>query len=137
MCSLLLNGLFYEAIFVILFLRFSVLLAMRLSRMGKRELTLVLFVRLFDLSSFGFVCFLFLLVSGKLWLVMVALPGFFSISGHCMYLHVCRGEIFISDTRLAIFWGENCSIGFLHVGFLVWCRCFKCILLSLWMEGVR
>ena len=40
-------------------------LALRLPRLGKRELILVLFVRLFDLRLFGFVCFLFLLVSGK------------------------------------------------------------------------
>ena len=33
----------------ILFLCFSVLLALRLSRLGKRQLILVLFVRLFDL----------------------------------------------------------------------------------------
>ena len=42
-----------------------------LPRLGKRELILVLFVRLFDLRLFGFVCFLFVLVSGKgcgLWL---------------------------------------------------------------------
>ena len=42
-----------------------------LPRLGKRELILVLFVRLFDLCLFGFVGFLFLLVSGKdcgLWL---------------------------------------------------------------------
>ena len=50
---------------VILFLCFSVLLALRLPRLGKRELILVLFVRLFDLCLFGFVGFLFLLVSGK------------------------------------------------------------------------
>ena len=40
-------------------------------RLGKRELILVLFVRLFDLCLFGFVGFLFLLGSGKgcvLWL---------------------------------------------------------------------
>ena len=36
-----------------------------LQRLGKRELILVLFVRLFDLRLFGFVCFFFLLVSGK------------------------------------------------------------------------
>ena len=45
--------------------------ALRLPRLGKRELIFVLFVRLFDLRLFGFVCFLFLLVSGKgcaLWL---------------------------------------------------------------------
>ena len=40
-------------------------LALRLPRLGKRELILVLFVCLFDLCVFGFVCFLFLLVSGK------------------------------------------------------------------------
>ena len=50
---------------VILFLCFSVLLVLRLPRLGKRELILVLFVRLFDLCLFGFVGFLFLLVSGK------------------------------------------------------------------------
>ena len=50
---------------VILFLRFSVLLALRLPRLEKRELILVLFVRLFDLCLFGFVGFLFILVSGK------------------------------------------------------------------------
>ena len=44
---------------------FSVLLALRLPRLGKRELILVLFVRLFDLCLFGFVGFIFLLVSGK------------------------------------------------------------------------
>ena len=48
---------------VILFLCFSVLLVLRLPRLGKR--ILVLFVRLFDLCLFGFVGFLFLLGSGK------------------------------------------------------------------------
>ena len=42
---------------VILFLCFSVLLALRLPRLGERELILVLFVRLFDLRLFGFVGF--------------------------------------------------------------------------------
>ena len=50
---------------VILFLCFSVLLVLRLPRLGKRELTLVLFVRLFGLCLFRFVGFLFLLGSGK------------------------------------------------------------------------
>ena len=50
---------------VILFLCFSVLLVLRLPRLGKKELILVLFVRLFDLCLFGFVGFLFFLVSGK------------------------------------------------------------------------
>ena len=66
--SLMLCGLFYEAIcfmsylvLFILFLCFSVLLALRLPRLGKRELTLVLLVRVFDL------CFLVLLVSSSSW----------------------------------------------------------------------
>ena len=59
------GDLFYDSPCVILFLCFSVLLALRLPRLGKRELILVVFVRLFDLCSFGFVGFLFLLVSGK------------------------------------------------------------------------
>ena len=50
---------------VILFLCFSVLLVLRLPRLGTRELIIVLFVRLFGLCLFGFVGFLFLLVSGK------------------------------------------------------------------------
>ena len=50
---------------VILFLCFSVFLVLRLPRLGKRELILVLFVRLFDLCLFGFVGFLFLLGFGK------------------------------------------------------------------------
>ena len=50
---------------VILFLCFSVLLVLRLPRLGKRELILVLFVRLFGLCLFGFVGFLFLFGSGK------------------------------------------------------------------------
>ena len=49
---------------VILCLYFSVLLVLRLPRLGKRELILVLFVRLFDLCLFGFVGFLFLFWSG-------------------------------------------------------------------------
>ena len=59
------GDLFYVLHCVILFLYFSVLFALRLPRFGKRELILVLFVRLFDLCLFGFVGFLFLLVSGK------------------------------------------------------------------------
>ena len=59
------GDLFYVLPCVILFLCFSVLLALRLPCLGKRELILVLFVRLFDLCLFGFVGFPFLLVSGK------------------------------------------------------------------------
>ena len=50
---------------VILFLCFSVLLVLRLPRLGKRELILVLFVRLFGLCLFRFVGFLFLLGSER------------------------------------------------------------------------
>ena len=56
---------------VIMILYFSVLLALRLPRLGNRELILVFFIRLFGLRSFGFVCFLYLLLSGMgcgLWL---------------------------------------------------------------------
>ena len=59
------GDLFYVLPCVVLFLCFSVLLALRLPRLWKRELILVLFVRLFDLCLFGFVGFLFLLVSVK------------------------------------------------------------------------
>ena len=45
---------------VILFLCFSVLLVLRLPRLGKSELILVLFVRFFGLYLFRFVGFLFL-----------------------------------------------------------------------------
>ena len=57
--------LFYVLPCVILFLCFSVLLALQLPCLGKRKLILVLFVRLFNLCLFGFVGFLFFLVSGK------------------------------------------------------------------------
>ena len=44
---------------------FLVLLVLRLPHLGKRELILVIFVRLFGLCLFRFVGFLFLLGSGK------------------------------------------------------------------------
>ena len=50
---------------VILFLYFSVLLVLRLTRLGKRELILMLFVRLFGLCLFRFVGFSFFLGFGK------------------------------------------------------------------------
>ena len=49
------GDLLYFFPFVILFLCFSVLLVLRLPRLGKRELILVLFVHLFGLCLFGFV----------------------------------------------------------------------------------
>ena len=59
------GDLFYILRCLILFLWFSVLLALRLPRLGKIELILVLLVRLFALCLFGFVGFLFLLVSER------------------------------------------------------------------------
>ena len=56
---------FLQITCVILFLCCSVLLVLQLPRLGKRELILVLFVRLFGLCLFRFVGFLFLLGSGK------------------------------------------------------------------------
>ena len=64
---------------VILFLCFSVHLVLRLPRLGKRELILVLFVRLFGLCLFRFCRFpLPLGVWEGLQFVIVALPGLFS-----------------------------------------------------------
>ena len=58
---------------------FSVLLALRLPRLGKREPILVLFVRLFDLRLFGFCLFSLPLGAWKgLRLVIVTLFGLFS-----------------------------------------------------------
>ena len=69
---------------VILFLCFSVLLVLRIPRLGKRELILVLFVRLFDLCLFGFIGFLFLLgVWEGLRFLIVALPGLFAYLFFC------------------------------------------------------
>ena len=59
------GDLFYGLPCAILFLCFSVLLALRLPSLGKRELILVLLVRLFHLCLFEFINILFLLVSGK------------------------------------------------------------------------
>ena len=66
-------------VFPCVILCFSVLLVLRLPRLRKRELILVLFVRLFGLCLFRFVGFLFLLgVWEGLQFVIVALPGLFS-----------------------------------------------------------
>ena len=77
----------YVFLCVILFLCFSVLLVLRLPGLGKRELILVLFVRLFGLCLFRFVGFLFLLGSGKgsglwLWHSLDFSLTFFSYSVH-------------------------------------------------------
>ena len=78
---------------VILCLCFSVLLVLRLPRLGKRELILVLFVRLFGLCLFRFVGFLFLFGSGKgcgllLWHSLDFSLTFFSVVSCCRVLVV-------------------------------------------------
>ena len=78
---------------LVVFVFFSVLLALRLPCLGKRELILVLFVCLFDLRLFGFVCFLFLLVSGKGY-GFVALPGLFSYL-FCYFMLLCNADYLI------------------------------------------
>ena len=106
------SDLFYVLPCVILFLCFSDILALRLPRLGKRELVLVLFVRLFDLSLFGFVCSLFLLVSGKgcsLWLwhsLNFSLTFFFHICismYHLLILLWFSGQFYIAPGKMHIF----------------------------------
>ena len=115
---------------VILFLCFSILLVLRLPRLGKRELILVLFVRLFGLCLFRFVGFLFLLGSGKgcgLWLwhsLDFSLTFFFLISNSftaidklarklgfpdlSLYLKVCCGlSNFCLFVCLFAYWSEK------------------------------
>ena len=117
---------------------FPVLLALRLPRLGKRELILVLFVRLFDLCLFGFIGFLFLLVSGKgLRFVIVALPGLFSYPFFTLYYFVL---VFFSPFSIAITsLGEervNLSAFRTFVRFaLVWVCLFP-LPLGVW-EGLR
>ena len=97
------GDLFYVLPCVILFFCFSVLLALRLPRLGKRELILELFVRLFGLYLFWFVGFLFLLVSWKgcgLWLrqsLDFSLTSFlcFSVIFHWWNRRLCRPNIFL------------------------------------------
>ena len=56
---------------------------------------------------------------------------------HCMSLHVCPGEMFTLDSRLAFFWERNCPSGSLLVVLPFRPRHplerrthFKCVLLS-------
>ena len=68
--SLLLCGLFYEAICFMSYLCYFVLVffspfSIAITSLGEESANLSVFVRLFDFSLFGFVYFLFLLVSGK------------------------------------------------------------------------
>ena len=67
---------------------FSVLLALRLPRLGRRELLLMFYVGLFDLRWFGFVCFLFLLVSGKGAVCVCGTPWTFLLPFFCMLIYM-------------------------------------------------
>ena len=126
------GDLFYVLPCVILFLYFSVLLALRLPRLGKRELILVIFVRLFDLRLFGFVCFLFLLVSGK-GCGLQALPGLFSYLfcdcgtpwAFLLLFFLCGSDCISSRVLLFTFYSSYSY--FSLISFLYW---FKHILLS-------
>ena len=99
---------------------FLVLLVLRLPRLGKRELILLLFVRLFDLCLFGFVGFLFLLGSGK---------SFFW----------CLGKVVLRDRSMfwlseLTYWHVSCLIVVLS-GSLLWSclgrkSCLLCFFLS-------
>ena len=70
--------------FVILFLCFSVLLALRLPRLGKRELILVLFIRLFDFCLFGVVCFSSSWCLGRAAVCDCGTPWTFSLTFFCI-----------------------------------------------------
>ena len=59
------GDLFYVLPCVILFLCFFCPFSIANTSLGEERVILVLFVRLFDLCLFGFIGFLFLLVSGK------------------------------------------------------------------------
>ena len=87
------GNLFYVLPCVILFLCFSVLLALRLPRLGKRELILVLLVRLFDLRFFGFVCFLFSWCLGRAAVCDCDTPGLFSY----FFFFITTVHTFVTD----------------------------------------
>ena len=69
---------FFLFFFFFFFFFFSVLLTLRLPHFGKRELILMLFVRLFDLRLFGFVCYFFLLCLGRAAVCDCGILGLFS-----------------------------------------------------------
>ena len=74
---------------VILFLCFSVLLVLRLLRLGKRKLILVLFVRLFGFCLFGFVGVLFLLGLGRAAVCDCGTPWTFLLPFSANYIAHC------------------------------------------------
>ena len=89
--------LFYVLPCVILFLFFLVLLALRLPHLGKRELILVLFVRLFDLCLFWICRICRFRLPLRVWeglrFVIVALPGLFSYRFTFVFRLVSQGSL--------------------------------------------
>ena len=85
---------FYFLPCVLLFLCFSVLLALRLPRLGNREQILVLFVRLFDLCLFGFIGFL-----GEAGLVIVAFAVLFELCYLFFILYIICNQLSLSETQ--------------------------------------
>ena len=118
------GDLFYVLPCVILFLCYSVLLVLRLPRLWTREKVLVLFIRFFDLRLFGFVCFLFLLVSRKgcgLWL-------WHSLDFSLTFFVTCVRPIVCSFWGLVAVRCVECPVCCVTVVFDVSCRA----LLALW-----
>ena len=100
----------------ILFLCFSVLLALRLPCLGKRELILLLFVRLIDLCLFGIVGFLFVLISGKgcglwLWHSLDFSLTFFGV----IFTNTLDCEIQVKDIKWCSVFGMTCRQGLMFV----------------------
>ena len=109
LCFILRGDLLHVLPCAILFLCFSVLLALRLPRLGKRELILVLFVCLIDLCLFWICRFpLPLDVWEGLRFVIVALPGLFSY-------------LFVFCKNMITFVSERCVI----VGYDFWHRAWN------------
>ena len=121
---------------VILFLCFSVLLVLRLPRLGKRELILVLFVRFFGLCLFRFVGFLFLLGSGKgcglwLWHSLDFSLTFLSykklvktttVCALCLFLHKICCKMVLKFCEIWIFMGIAFQMGQILWEFILLCE---------------
>ena len=112
------GDLLYVFLCVILFLCFSVLLVLRLPRLGKRELILVLFVRLFGLCLFRFVGFLFLLGSGKgcgLWL-------WHFLDFSLTFFSPCKCKIYISSIESDVYNKKKIQMFVVNMTFISTCE---------------
>ena len=118
---------------VILFLCFSVRLALRLPRLGKRELILVLFVCLIDLCLFGFVGFLFLLMSGKGCVCDCGTPWTFLLPFlPCYFVLVFFSHFSIANTSLG---EERTSLGAFRTFVRFAPACFFSVFYFSWCLG--